>query len=448
VDDLTQLLTSLKLPGLTTAFFHSIMAFMFRRILRLILVVLITLFLLGGSSLPPADQIERIRAFTRAIEFDYITWTLDALGVKLIQTALGTSEYLSESSQSQLVRDYLNLVSEINSLQLQIEQIYADPNTSDPGAASGLLRENLKSLEHKRSDLEPLAESILQRQISATAAHLGLTLGGQPVPPVLYHTTPPPDALIISPRDVIRQDADISISTDLTIDQITMLEENVDKNLNVSALVVGIGGIGLYPTMVMQTSDINWLAEVVAHEWVHNFLTIRPLGVSYLSTPELRIMNETAASIAGKEIGRAVVEQDYPQYLPPPPSDHPDAALAPEPETSEAPPFNFRREMNTTRVTVDRLLSEGKIEAAENYMEERRRLFWDNGFLIRKLNQAYFAFYGAYADEAGGAAGEDPVGAAVRTLRAQSPSLASFLNRISWMWSFDQLQKVTSQGDG
>jgi len=104
--------------------------------------------------------------------------------------------------------------------------------------------------------------------------------------------------------------------------------------------------------------------------------------------------------------------------------------------------------MNTTRVTVDRLLSEGKIEAAENYMEERRRLFWDNGFLIRKLNQAYFAFYGAYADEAGGAAGEDPVGAAVRTLRAQSPSLASFLNRISWMWSFDQLQKVTSQGDG
>jgi hypothetical protein len=101
--------------------------------------------------------------------------------------------------------------------------------------------------------------------------------------------------------------------------------------------------------------------------------------------------------------------------------------------------------MRTTRVTVDQLLSEGKIDAAENYMEERRRLFWDNGYLIRKLNQAYFAFYGAYADQEGGASGADPVGTAVRALRAESPDLASFLNRISWMWSFDQLKKATFQ---
>jgi hypothetical protein len=63
-----------------------------------------------------------------------------------------------------------------------------------------------------------------------------------------------------------------------------------------------------------------------------------------------------------------------------------------------------------------------------------------HGYLIRKLNQAYFAFYGAYADTPGGAAGEDPVGPAVRALRQQSASLADFLNRISWMTSFDQLQ--------
>jgi len=200
--------------------------------------------------------------------------------------------------------------------------------------------------------------------------------------------------------------------------------------------------------MVMQTSDINWLTEVVAHEWVHNYLTLRPLGISYLSSPELRIMNETTASIAGKEIGRAVVERYYPQYLPPPPSEPSETTPTPGTQSSEPAPFNFRNEMHTTRVTVDLLLSEGKIEAAENYMEERRQFFWENGYLIRKLNQAYFAFYGAYADEAGGAAGEDPVGAAVRTLRTQSPSLANFLNRISWMWSFEQLQKVTMKGSG
>jgi hypothetical protein len=78
-------------------------------------------------------------------------------------------------------------------------------------------------------------------------------------------------------------------------------------------------------------------------------------------------------------------------------------------------------------------------------MEQRRIFFWENGYHIRKLNQAYFAFHGAYADEPGGAAGEDPVGAAVRALRAQSPSLAAFLNRISWMTSFEQLQRAANE---
>jgi len=417
---------------------------MFRRIFFLSLLLMCVVFALGGSSLPPGDQVERIRAFTRSIEFDYITWTLDAFGVKLGQFALGSSNYIPTDSQSQLVIDYLKLVSDINALQSKIQVIYADPNTANPEQASAAFRKNLERLENKRSELEPLAEAVLQGQISTTAAHLGLTLAGQPVPPVLYHTTPPPDALIVSPRNVIRQDADISIKTDLTIDQITKLEEDVERKMNVSSLVVGIGGIGLYPTMVMQTSDINWLTEVVAHEWVHNFLTLRPLGFSYLSTPELRIMNETAASIAGKEIGRAVVAQYYPQYLPPP-SEPDGTSSEPGTQTVEPDRFDFRQEMRTTRVIVDQLLSEGKIDAAENYMEERRRLFWDNGYLIRKLNQAYFAFYGAYADQEGGASGADPVGTAVRALRAESLDLASFLNRISWMWSFDQLKKATFQ---
>ncbi len=65
-------------------------------------------------------------------------------------------------------------------------------------------------------------------------------------------------------------------------------------------------------------------------------------------------------------------------------------------------------------------LPQGKIDEAETYMEQRRQLFWQNGYLIRKLNQAYFAFHGAYADVPGGAAGEDPVGPAVRALREKA----------------------------
>ena len=74
-------------------------------------------------------------------------------------------------------------------------------------------------------------------------------------------------------------------------------------------------------------------------------------------------------------------------------------------------------------------------------MEQRRIMFVENGYMIRKLNQAYFAFHGAYADMPGGAAGEDPVGPAVRLLRAEAGSLSDFLKRIAWMNSFEDLQK-------
>jgi hypothetical protein len=217
------------------------------------------------------------------------------------------------------------------------------------------------------------------------------------------------------------------------------LENQVDQSMNVSSLVVGIGGIGLYPTMVMETTDINGLAEVVAHEWVHNYLTLHPLGFSYMNSPELRTMNETVAAIAGKELGRAVVAKYYPEFLPP---EAPPAPEAGQNQTSSPPPFDFRMEMHITRLNIDQFLAQGKISQAETYMEQRRVFFWENGYHIRKLNQAYFAFYGAYADQPGGEAGQDPVGAAVRLLREDSTSLADFINRMAWMWDFEQLTKA------
>ncbi|MBN2499961.1 MAG: hypothetical protein JXB38_04280, partial [Anaerolineales bacterium] len=119
------------------------------------------------------------------------------------------------------------------------------------------------------------------------------------------------------------------------------------------------------------------------------------------------------------------------------------------PPEPKVPVFDFRTEMRETRVTADALLAEGKIEEAEAYMEARRVYLWENGYRIRKLNQAYFAFHGAYADQPGGAAGDDPVGAAVRELRAGSAGLADFINRMSWMDSYADLQKaVGTQANG
>jgi hypothetical protein len=265
---------------------------------------------------------------------------------------------------------------------------------------------------------------------------------------VLYHSTPLPYALIVSPRDRIEQLANISLDTDLSVDEQAALESRVDEGLEASSLVVPIGGVGVYPTMVQQTTDLAWLLDTIAHEWIHNYLTLRPLGIYYMDSPELRTMNETTASIAGDEIGALVLQKYHPELtaasqatveLVSAPYDHP------EPGDFLRPPFDFRAEMHETRTTVDSLLAGGRVEEAEAYMEARRLIFLQNGYLLRKINQAYFAFYGAYADVPGGAAGEDPVGPAVRALRAESKSLAEFIDTISWMTSFKELQEAVNR---
>jgi hypothetical protein len=392
-------------------------------------------FLLAFSNFPPGDQLERIRAFSRALEFDYVGWTLNAFGTKFGQAALDATETLSPEEQRQIVLDYLELVTRINQLKGRLNDIYADPEVNNPEIASRLVQGQLADLEVQRERLGPIAESILQNQISETVADLGLTLAGQPLPPILYHSTSLPTALIVSPRDEIKQEHNISLEPNINVDERTILEDKVDNALDVSSLIVDVGGIGVYPTMVAETSNLNYLTEVVAHEWIHNFLTLRPLGLNYYSSPELRTMNETAASIAGVEIGRAVMERYYPELLPPPEE---------EIQPDEPPEFDFREEMRLTRVTVDQLLEGGEIEQAEEYMEERRKVFWENGYRLRKLNQAYFAFHGAYADEPGGAAGDDPVGESVRRLFSESPSLAAFLRRIAWMTSYEDLLESTA----
>lgn len=423
--------------------------------LKLTIPILLGLLLITQSALAPGNKLEQVRAHTRMIEFDFIEWTIDALRVKNAQESLRAPRYMSLDDQRKVVAEYLRLVRLVNQTTADINRIYANPDIQNPDEAAAELNDRLEAVRTMERDLKPLAESILQYQVSTTIADMGLAFGGQPLPPVLYHVTRLPTALIVSPRDVIRQDANISLKPDLTPEEIAELERAVEADQNVSALVVPIGGVGTYPTMVMSTTDLIWLTEVIAHEWVHNYLTLRPVGALYMASGEMRTINETTANIAGKEIGRALIERYYPDlvpYLPPPLDLEPEEedkeeTQPPEPAPEEDPDtFNFNREMHKTRVQTDALLGEGKIEEAEAYMEARRRFFWENGYQIRRLNQAYFAFYGAYADSpGGGAAGKDPVGPAVQELRRRSPSLAEFISRISWVTSFEQLQALLNQ---
>ena len=57
-------------------------------------------------------------------------------------------------------------------------------------------------------------------------------------------------------------------------------------------------------------------------------------------------------------------------------------------------------------------------------MESKREFLAANGYYIRRLNQAYFAFHGSYADSAGSI---DPIGPKLDELRKQSGSLREFV---------------------
>ncbi|MFN8398974.1 MAG: hypothetical protein U0X74_03085 [Anaerolineales bacterium] len=425
---------------------------MVQRILRglEITVLLFILAALTGYSNPSlTNPIEKVRAYTRSLEFDYVEWMANAAVLKMRAASISLPQTLNREEQKQVVVEYFKTTQFILEKEHLLSQIYADPSIQNKDAATETVRTDLAELYKRQEQIAPLAEAILQDQVTQVLVEQGLTIGGQPLPNVWYHATPLPMALIISPRDHIEQTANISVNTDLTVDEQVKLEENVSKGLNVSSLVVQIGGVGVYPTMVARTTNLNWLLSTIAHEWIHNYLTQRPLGMLYGETPELRTMNETTASIAGDEIGAMVIEKFYPELKPA--ASFPTLQLVslpfdrPDPGTLERPPFDFRAQMHETRVNADALLAAGKIDEAEAYMEARRQLFLQNGYLLRKINQAYFAFNGAYADVPGGAAGEDPVGPAVRALREQSTSLKDFINTIAWMWSFEQLQETVKQ---
>jgi hypothetical protein len=405
--------------------------------------LIIGCLLITSSSILVYEYPEKVRQYTHTIEFDYVDWTLKAFGSKIEQASVALENYLPEQTTADAVRDYVSAVSEISQLKAQISVIYANPEIADKETSVRPFKEQLEIAEQNKDHLAPLVESTLQTQISKVLTQNGLTVLGQPLPPVLFHSTPLPMALIVSPRDKIQQDANISLLTEMSAEDMNSLEDQVIQNLDVSALVVPVGGVGVYPTMVMSTSDLAYLTETIAHEWIHNYLTLRPLGINYETTPELRTINETVASIAGGEIGEQVIRQYYPELLPKEDNSAPATNTSPVKAQLSLPdvePFDFRKEMHTTRVTVDELLGGGKVPEAEHYMEERRTFFWNNGYAIRRLNQAYFAFYGAYADSPGGAAGKDPVGPVVRAFRAQCGSLSGFLDQISRVTSFEQLK--------
>jgi hypothetical protein len=415
-------------------------------------VLLAGLFLLTVQGMRPDPGKNDTPALGLAHDhlFDFAAWEVGALADKTANGLIAPEAAMSADERVAYVRDYLALVKKIQGLDEQIQELYVDPSIQDPAAASSALRAERDPLRQQQQQRQALAEAIIQSQVSEMLVEYGFGVGGEVLPPVSIRFTQLPTILIISRRDRIERTGAYPLENGITVDQMEALENDLDQKLDSSSLVAPLGGLAVYPAMLIETSYTPNVYEISAHEWTHHYLSFFPLGINYGLTSDLYTMNETTASIVGSEIGWAVLHRYYPDMAGPPPdySPPPPTPPAPPPQIGPQPPakpeFDFREEMHITRLHVDELLGEGKIAEAEDYMEARRVIFVAHGYHIRKLNQAYFAFYGSYADEPG-ATGADPVGPALRELRTYSPSLVDFIAQVRGITTLAELEALVSR---
>ncbi|GAB4552440.1 MAG: hypothetical protein OHK0023_20480 [Anaerolineae bacterium] len=403
---------------------------------RFYLLLFAALFILCVPNAAPsgATRYERTLSYAKDILFDYITWTLDAIVHKLGVVHGGTATALPTAEQSAFVVAYLERVAQLSALNSQLERIYTDPNVTNPEAEAARVLAQRDYLKARIASEKSTFESIVEAQVATVLRDEGFTLLGEVFPPVSARFTELPMVLIVSPRERIEREITIN-TTFLSADQMTALEDQIDRELNVASLVVPIGGLALYPAMIIETANAAFILETIAHEWLHHYLYFFPLGLEYLNpNGEALIINETTASQFGKEVGRKAIVRfysDYPQILsllPPESAPETTPSPTPTPDPKATPIFDPGVLMNETRLRVDELLAQGKVAEAESYMEAQRRVFVANGYAYRKINQAFFAFYGGYqSPSGGGAGGADPIGPAVAAVRRASGSVQAWI---------------------
>lgn len=396
--------------------------------LKPIVIILLLVCLLGGGCAAVPDFDDNLGDIVKPYRFNFVKWELWAFAYETRQW-LGGEEI---DSPTDTVLEYFSLVGQIRTLEWQI----AANETADIAA----LEAELSELEEQRAALVGSVEQIIADQIREVLNEQGIfnpwdeCIGLRiTFPPVNFIMGELPYLLVISPRDRIESLREIALRGDLTLEEIESIEADADA-LGVSSLVVALGGAGaLYPTLVVDDASLRSTISIAVEEWLHQYLALKPLGFRYVldllgisRDYEIATMNETLAGIVSDEIGALVLAKYYPDYAgsPPPP---PDSG------------FDFNHEMREIRIAVDAYLADGEIELAEEFMEEKRQYLLSMGYYIRKLNQAYFAFHGAYADEP---TSVSPIGVELRALRAQIDPLKEFLNTVADMTSRQDLQEM------
>ena len=390
---------------------------------RLLLLFLAALMLLLSACQRDSTG-DILRKEASSYSFSLVGWHLKNLPAKMVSAVANASKMPAPEERKTLLEDFFDLQSEI--IRLEREVAYG---TALHGNSPEIqkLESQLQETRNKSEALSPRIESIIEDEIAQALATegVGFHLAGRHFifPPVLFVLQQSPNLLVVSPRERIERLADRLISPSMTVSEFEMVENRLSHYDNLSAIVVSLGGIASYPSIVSESSGLYHSIFIAAHEWTHQYLFFYPLGRAYFDWRIGREMNEAVADMVGYE----VADRIYRSYGHGPP-----LRQTPPEKTS----FDFNTEMRQTRLVAERLLEEGKIEEAEQYMEERRQHCVQEGYNIRKLNQAYFAFHGTYALDP---ASVSPVGEQLAELRGYYATLGEFVLAVRELRTHEQL---------
>lgn len=364
--------------------------------------------------------------------FSLTAWHVQHVPTKLTQAAVSLA-VPPRTEDTAVLDEFFDLGDELRRLQAELRR---EVSLHGPRSAEVATREKeIEGVRRGYRSLAPQAEALVERKITQVLTSEGLGIGlaqwNLVFPPVVFVFQLPPYLLVLSPRDHVERLDEMLLLPDTTLEEVEALENGILQRHGLSALVLTLGGIATYPSIVNRDTDFCGSVVLAAHEWSHQYLFFHPLGSTYFQGGVMREINETLADIMGREIADRICPGQSQQPL----SDGESA-----PGSDEL--FDFQTEMHHTRVTLDNMLAQGRIEEAEQYLEERRQVFVNEGYYIRKLNQAYFAFHGTYALSP---ASVSPVGEELDELRGYYPSLGEFVQAMQELSTHEQLLDLLAE---
>jgi len=240
-------------------------------------------------------------------------------------------------------------------------------------------------------------------------------------PPVSTQIEKPPLILIFSPRDQILLERTGLLLPNMSNHEKEALESELALLTNQSVFIENLGGLGTYPSIVADNNSDLQTLETIAHEWMHHWLFFKPLGRQYFKNSFSKQLNESVAQLVGKEIGIYAYELVSVCYS------NTTNQKTTEKQTSDFKKQYFFETIQKLRVKVDVLLSQGDVGQAEIIMESTAKTLIDNGYKLRKINQAYFAFHGLYGDDPGS---NTNISKQLTDIRKEYDNLKSFMTAV------------------